>query len=104
MDARTLKALKSSIEHWEANVAAETWPDVTTGADHCKLCLTFEDCEGCPVLERTGRGACENTPYSKAYFAWKRWRLGTGSREAFRTAAQAEIDFLRSLLPTEEGL
>lgn len=86
MDPATLVALKGSIAKWEGIVAGGPEGD-------CPLCLMFfrgrpiEDiCVGCPVMERTGRRMCRGTPY------WD----DTNPKQA-----QAELDFLKSLLPKE---
>lgn len=109
MNARTLKALQGSIEHWEENVAAEDIHDTSIGSRRCKLCHTFpsDDCEGCPVAEKVGQPLCIGTPYEVARVRWNVWlraTLNNGLREEelkteWRKAAQAELDFLRSLLP-----
>jgi hypothetical protein len=101
MDDRTLEALKASIRHWEENVAAETPDAASVSATRCSLCTAFPDegCTGCPVRERTGQSECVDTPYYDAQPALWDWRHNQGSRERFRTAAQAELDFLKSLLP-----
>lgn len=106
MDERTLTALKESIAHWEANVAAETLGDVRLGCAHCALCQEFPglDCAGCPVAAATGDCDCEGSPYDQAVRAYRRWRsLGGEHRTEWRAAAQAEVDFLRSLLPADEA-
>lgn len=106
MDAKTLKALKSSIEHWEANARAESVDDASARDVDCALCAAFDHCIGCPVAKTTGASGCERTPYHAAYNALRTWReMRDGdSRNAFHVAAQAEVAFLKSLLPTEEGL
>jgi hypothetical protein len=105
MDARTREALEASIKHWEANVAAEKPEDFHYGPDHCALCREFRDdgCYGCPVRKKTGEGCCFNTPYGIAERAGKQWIAGVAGREACILPAQAELDFLRSLLPAEEA-
>lgn len=103
MDSKTLKALKASIAKWEKNVEAETPDDVKLGAQNCPLCALFNgnDCEGCPVAERAGAEFCDNTPYSGASIEAVNWEYRGSSREDFQTAARAEVDFLKSLLPVE---
>jgi hypothetical protein len=105
MDALTLKALRGSIAKWEAIVAG-------TGDDkghlNCSLCQIFHtlyrddadsaSCSGCPVFERTGETFCDGTPYGDYINAFD---LGAGPGEIDRLA-QAELDFLRSLLPDSE--
>lgn len=97
MDAKTLEALKGSIAKWEAIVAG-TGED--NGAYNCPLCAMFmvegvELCRGCPVRERTRHPGCGETPYD----AFCRAIPGSAQEAA---AAQAELDFLRSLLPPAE--
>lgn len=106
MDERTLTALKGSIAKWEAIVAG-TGEDL--GSDNCPLCAEFAEvdddysaCQGCPVYERTKRRGCGGTPYDD----WSRacWLADLPRRAetpVLKAAAQAELDFLRSLLPAE---
>jgi len=103
MDARTREALEASIRHWEANLrASEPYLAVTNGSA-CALCIRFVPCgcSGCPVREATGAVACRNTPYYDAVEARQAWRR-SGNDIGWREAAQAELDFLRSLLPATE--
>ena len=105
MDARTLTALKGSIAKWEAIVAG-TGKDL--GTENCPLCEEFyqkplaRTCSGCPVAVKTGAQFCDDTPYVKYH------RLLAGIAEdndeplntpVLTAAAQAELDFLKSLLP-----
>lgn len=100
MDAETLEALKGSIEKWEKIVAGT---DKDRGRMNCPLCQLFhpaymrrpaggELCDGCPVKAASGRSFCCGTPYD-CYV--------TAGGEDKTKAAQAELDFLRSLLPKE---
>ena len=105
MPAATLHALKGSIAKWEAIVAG-------TGNDerahNCALCQAFEDCDGCPVAQRTGHPECIGTPYEdwsghhidvhNRYNAPLHPRKGCAECERL---AQAELDFLKSLLPSD---
>lgn len=91
MDAKTFEALKGSIQKWERIVEGT---GRNYGAVDCPLCELFNRyehdlCAGCPVSESTGRLGCGGTPYEN-------YRV-TGTTEA----AQAELDFLKSLLPEE---
>lgn len=105
MPARTLEALKGSIAKWEAIVAG-------TGKDHgtsnCPLCAEFFDdyCVGCPVRKKTGFSVCRQTPYkdwSSAIRAkFSPFEPATASTSELVALAQAELDFLRSLLPEGE--
>jgi hypothetical protein len=104
MDARTRKALEASIKHWEMNVAAGSTADVSVQESSCALCSEFIDsgCSDCPVFERSGRAFCRDTPYIQACRALARWKSYPYERREFSLAAQAELDFLRSLLPSEQ--
>ena len=95
----TLEALKGSIAKWEAIVAG-TGED--HGIDNCHLCKKFYyyDCEDCPVAIASGASRCCGTPYEdwdeivdSRYFPRK--VRGPSSK----AVAQAELDFLKSLLP-----
>lgn len=104
MDEATLAALNASIKHWEDNVKADTPSAVSMSPHDCALCEQYyhNNCDGCPVSERTGVSRCRRTPYERAQRAWGRWWMGDPTQEAaFRTAPQAMLDFLRSLLPQE---
>jgi hypothetical protein len=111
MDAKTLEALKGSIAKWEAIVAGT---GVDQGCDNCPLCLAFPggDCtnpEGgkCPVAVSTGKNDCYGTPFYDFCKAaeWDEFLDGSvvGNSEAAHAAAQAELDFLKSLLPEGES-
>ena len=88
----TLTALKESIRRWEKMAAAGIF---TSG--ECALCNRFNefdegdlcrrpDGEACPVMARTGEALCYGTPFMEDSDGW----IGR------------ELDFLKSLLPTEE--
>ena len=108
MDAKTLTALRQSIEKWERNAVAETPEDIMVGSDSCPLCQLFwkRRCEGCPVRDRTEETYCDGSPYDDAYFAGARW-ISAPENESLRNEAhaafRAEVGFLRSLLPEEEA-
>jgi len=105
MKVKTLKALKGSIVKWEKIVAGTGTDD---GCSNCPLCVLFHDssdegimCEGCPVRGRTGRDGCSDTPYDD----WYDTKLAmedvesNGLTHKQTRIAQAELDFLKSLLP-----
>jgi hypothetical protein len=116
MDERTLTALKGSVAKWEAIVAG-------TGSDerasNCPLCAEFYDahsvgddgeegdgCHGCPVSAKTGATDCNASPWEQwALVQYDLGRMEVGTRKAdtpeLVKLAQAELDFLRSLLPAE---
>lgn len=94
MKAETLKALRGSIAKWEG-VVAGTIED--KGPSNCPLCQLFidnDDCAGCPVAAFTGEDGCGDTPYED-YSAAE----GKGDEKAMERAANAEVAFLKSLLP-----
>lgn len=117
MSPETLEALRGSIAKWRAIVAGD---GEDNGVSNCPLCQIFyeqeyeedEDgeplfCVGCPVRDRTGTDNCAGTP-------WVRWaRLHQSSDDnSFpwyahtpeeKLVAQAELDFLISLLPEGEA-
>jgi hypothetical protein len=96
MDAKTLEALRGSIKKWEGIVAGTT---MDLGPANCPLCQRFidnDDCAGCPVAFRTGQDSCAGSPYDE-------WTAAEEANDSVRLAraAQAELDFLKSLLPKE---
>lgn len=107
MDAKTLEALKASIEKWKRNAVAK-WPfEATVTGSSCPLCHLFcrgepDDCTGCPVKERTGEDQCDNSPWRAAYKAHLAWIDGVVSKDDFHKRARAEVAFLESLLPEGE--
>ena len=105
MNKKTLTALKASIAHWRENVDADTHDKVRVGPQNCALCGLFylrHGCHGCPVFERTGDYGCRGTPYDSALDELHGWRADGYGREEWRTAAQAMLNFLISLLPEGE--
>lgn len=106
MDAKTLAALRQSIEKWERNAVAETPEDFTKGFGSCPLCQLFweSDCVGCPVRDRTGYWCCLGSPYDEeAHEDWLSAPSDTALRDEAHAAARAEVEFLRSLLPEAEA-
>lgn len=107
MDDEALCLLEGSIEKWEAIVAG-TGED--HGTDNCDLCAGFHDldCDGCPVAAKTGLKGCRRTPYT-LWDTHMRVAHEDGNRKVAGCAecdrlAQAELDFLRSLLPDAETI
>lgn len=110
MDKAVRRALEGSIRKWEGIVA-----NGKTDDGPCDLCDLFADpenlpdagwCVGCPVMARTGQANCEGSPY----WAWRRLFINGPDDEVWdnsfprrarteeqATAAQAELEFLRSL-------
>jgi hypothetical protein len=105
MDVDTLKALQGSITKWEGIVAGTLKNE---GPDNCPLCQKFFKpygsamaCIGCPVMKQTGHPFCVKTPYRK-YEEEEAWAINPNS-ETLNTLALQELDFLKSLLPKENG-
>jgi hypothetical protein len=104
-----IEALRQSIKHWEENVSAETFGDVSIGNKSCSLCELYlmndglPACRGCPVSEETKDALCAGSPYEKVLPRWRIWRdyRTAKSKESFTSAAQQELDFLRGLLEKE---
>ena len=105
MDTKTLDALQGSKLHW-CNIRDGL--EEEHGIRNCPLCKLFygKYCVGCPVFEKTGEVGCKNTPY----IAWHEHhqlnhdypkRVHADCPEC-KQLAQAELDFLESLLPNME--
>lgn len=100
MNKKTLTALRGSIAKWERILAGD---EGDSGSDNCPLChlfLSYSECRGCPVAARTGKSLCMDTPYD----AWLALDTTIDSptfaeTDEQKVAAQAELDFLKSLLP-----
>lgn len=103
MDERTLTALTGSIAKWEAIVAGTGKDD---GSNNCTLCIAFDGCAGCPVADAVEMDSCELTPYIRWHdhhiyaHGLRRFPFGNECPECARLA-QAELDFLKSLLPVQ---
>ena len=111
MSETTLIALKKSITKWERNVAATMVYKIDTSIGGCPLCVLFfsprddegRQCYGCPVSKKTGNTNCRGTPYYEV----RNWMHDVEDSngpltEELAKACQAEVDFLKSLLPAEE--
>lgn len=115
MDDRTLEALKGSIAKWEGIVAGTIQDE---GILNCPLCKLFHlgGCQGCPVAETAGVSYCANTPYRDYVMAsgqvdMEELSISTGGsldnvelenlKVREKEVAQAELDFLKSLLLKE---
>ena len=100
MDERTLIALHGAIKRWEGIVAGTK---SNGGSADCPLCELFftvytppqNYCRGCPVVEKTGKPHCRETPYDDWLEAGRR----TGDTPEAIEAATAMLNFLKSLLP-----
>jgi len=103
MNEVALKALKKSISHWKRMRDGNYLEGEAPEGAQCALCdhfaCTDPICAGCPVMDRTGRNGCADTPYAEAQFSY--YDDGPYS-ESFKEAATREIEFLESLLPEGE--
>jgi hypothetical protein len=97
MDAATLEALQRSIEAWEGIVAGTAVADEQSS--NPALCAMFvkDHCEGCPVRERTGDSLCYGSPHEDYDLA-----VEVGDEPSKARYARAEVEFLKSLLPSED--
>jgi hypothetical protein len=85
-----------SIKHWERmrdNPYGADAPTITG----CALCRAYHalDCFGCPIFSKTGSSLCGLTPFQDADDAYEDMQEHLSN---WREKAQAEVDFLRSLL------
>jgi len=106
MDEKTLTALRGSIAKWEGIVRGDMDDN---GPANCPLCQEFikGECLGCPVADCAEASYCRESPYEEycAYLDSFSYALEDGAvprQEEVTRLAQAELDFLRGLLPTEE--
>ena len=104
MSGRALRALKESITVWERRAKGQIVPPTR---EHCALCTQFwrtldgrAACFGCPIYEHTKIHGCEGTPYRPFFDHLDVCRTGPYCPECLRLI-QAEVDFLKSLLPVE---
>lgn len=109
-DKKMREGLDDAIAHWESNARAEIPDDAAVYGNSCALCKLFairppigrllsprQPCEGCPVADAAGCVGCGDTPYEDAAKAWRAWKAGDASREAFRVCARMELNFLRGV-------
>ena len=98
MKAATLKALKGSIDKWKKIVAGT---GVDNGAANCPLCNLFVDseCKGCPVAAKVKDYTCCSTPWIDWVLLHSYGMPHKAKTAKQKTAAKAELKFLRSLLP-----
>ncbi len=110
MNAKTLKATKGSVRKWERLARGE---GLDRANANCPLCKLFYgdpispspgDCAGCPVMEKTGKQYCVDTPYASWIDRVSTSRYGRfygkkAETDREKRLARKERDFLRSLLP-----
>lgn len=114
MNSEALTALQLSISKWEAIVNNAGYDE---GTRNCALCAAFVDkgdgivdsptefdCLGCPVAAVTKAPMCDHTPYQE----WAKYQTRHEKRfpskvfdQGSQELAQAELDFLKSLLPQD---
>lgn len=108
MEEKTKIALQQSIIKWENNVQLckeGSAKDITISTWTCPLCRLFYDfedytketcCLGCPIKETTNSPYCRGTPYEDVVVP-----VDNEDYPALLEACQAEVEFLKSLLPKE---
>ena len=80
-------------------LAIQKWQDIVEGKgiDHggvnCALCKVHEDCEDCPVFEKTKEWNCLKTPYIDYRTAVE----ADKSERILKAIAKREVAFLKSL-------
>jgi hypothetical protein len=102
MKKATLKALQGSIKHWQRNVkAAKENRTIDLSPASCPLCILFNNhCNSCPIKEKTNLCYCIGTPYKAIDELWPDRRICRKKLyPKLVKACQAELDFLKSLLP-----
>lgn len=103
---------KIAVDHWkrmrdDAPGAFATNGEAPIGT-YCPYCQEHnsgppekcDNCEGCPIFERTGQTGCTGTPYHEANEAWCDYKdsgWNESLREWWQLKADAEINFLESL-------
>lgn len=107
------EALEASIEHWKQNAAVESVEDASVAGESCPLCQFHRTglgssggCATCPVMQRTGRSNCHDTPYYRArdfYYEWSDNPTYDEVKNDFQAAAKEEILFLESLRKETEN-
>ena len=100
----TAQALDESITSWKCRLKL-TIEDIRNEREaplpaNCALCSLYynNNCEGCPVQNKTGYGLCLRTPFKEAADLY--WEIYHGIPCAIKTfykAVQKEIKFLESL-------
>jgi hypothetical protein len=116
MTAQALTALQDSIQHWERLASGDRNKDEFPSSGNCALCTAFyyhgdllTVCEGCPIRNFTGQTRCHDTPFDVAAnlardnksFKMTNKKMNT---KKFKDAAADEVEFLKSLLPEQNGL
>lgn len=103
MNAKTLKALKESIQSWKTREIRK-YTDIMS--EHCALCHLFlfkSHCVGCPIYE-TVDGGCKNTVWRKLFSYLHNTALTKLDPKIIEQYRKEEVDFLISLLPEGETI
>ena len=80
-------------------LAIQKWRDIVEGKGkdegvyNCALCEVHEDCETCPIFEKTKEWDCQNTPY----IAYRDAIEASKSKRVLKARAKKELEFLKSL-------
>lgn len=118
MDKKTLVALQKSIKKYERHIRNVKGAKVAVRRNNyhsfglyfsiydCALCKIHFDgsCEACPIKLRTGIPLCNETPYTDIFYFLDSY--SKEGNEELIGVLQAEVNFLKSLLPeglTEKG-
>lgn len=116
MTIDTIEAIHAAIKHWEELRDNPKENSIVRG--HCPLCIMYpgytddnndyHHCsrpmdtskEKCPIYTKTQRKYCVGTPYKQAAILHQHIMdaLADPQCDDWINAAQAEIDFLKSLL------
>ena len=98
-------ALVASIIHWENNLANPE--NAKIFGESCPLCALHLNCYGCVIAKDTGSDECSGTPWKHVrntkvvYDRALQTEIDSGittTKEKFKTAMHAELNYLRSLL------
>lgn len=101
--SKVQKALLDSITHWTMGV------DGVAFADEEALCRSFfeNECEGCPIRERTRLQYCENTPAIAVIAHVEQCEECAECLEStcqeFKILAQKHVEFLKTLVEEEDA-
>lgn len=105
---KELKAINDSIDKWTekknwSSVEVKYHEDLNHNG-RCPLCVEFKissyhPCSLCPIYKETGVHFCERTPFTTAIEKFKKFVYTRSIKSfcAWQSAAQKEIDFLKSL-------
>lgn len=101
METPIQRALEKSIEKWEKR--AQGNHKGLADWRNCPLCLLFNNhltpfgksCIGCPVVEKTEKRFCADTPFHEYDEEWR----NNKNPDKLNELARKEVDFLKSLRP-----